>query len=139
MIEIIHGIKLHEGELEFRFVRASGPGGQNVNKVSTAAELRFNVMRSPALPDWVRLRLRKLAGRRINSEGVLTIFAQRYRSQERNRADALLRLQTLLQHAALPPKLRKSTHPSATVKRRRLEGKRRHSLQKRLRSRPDAD
>jgi ribosome-associated protein len=139
MIEVIPGIKLHEGELEFRFVRASGPGGQNVNKVATAAELRFDVMHSKALPEPMRSRLLKLAGWRVNSGGVLIIFAQRFRSQERNRADALERLQILLRRAARAPQPRKSTRPTAAAKRRRLEGKRRRSFQKRLRTRPDAE
>ena len=139
MIQVIPGIKLRAGELEFRFVRASGPGGQNVNKVATAAELRFDVMHSKALPDAVRLRLLKLAGWRINSDGVLIIFAQRFRSQGRNRADALERLQILLQRAAQTPKSRKPTRPTAAAKRRRLESKHRRGRQKRLRARPAAD
>lgn len=135
MLKITPNIKLDENELIFRFVRSSGPGGQNVNKVSTAVELRFDVMRNTALPGDVRLRLARMAANRINNHGQLVIFAQRYRSQERNRADAVARLVALIRRAAVVPKARKSTKPSRAAKRRRLESKRRQGIKKRLRGR----
>jgi ribosome-associated protein len=138
MIEITPSIGLHEDELNFRFVRASGPGGQNVNKVASAVELRFDVLGSRSLPEPVRLRLLHLAGRRLTADGELTIFAQRFRSQERNRADAVQRLQTLIRRAAEIPKIRKSTRPTRAARRRRLEGKRHQSDKKRSR-RPSYD
>ncbi len=137
MLEITPHIRLHEDELVFRFVRASGPGGQNVNKVATAAELRFDVMRNVSLPDAVRERLSRLAANKINSQGQLLIFAQRFRTQERNRADAVERLVTLIRRAAEIPKPRKRTKPTRASKRRRLDGKRRHSDKKRQRRQSD--
>ncbi|MHB8404240.1 MAG: alternative ribosome rescue aminoacyl-tRNA hydrolase ArfB [Gammaproteobacteria bacterium] len=139
MLEITPHIRLHEDELVFRFVRASGPGGQNVNKVATAAELRFDVMRNVSLPDAVRERLSRLAANKINSQGQLLIFAQRFRTQERNRADAAERLVTLIRRAAEIPKPRKRTEPTRASKRRRLDGKRRQGIQKRLRGRRHED
>ncbi|MGA9854073.1 MAG: alternative ribosome rescue aminoacyl-tRNA hydrolase ArfB [Gammaproteobacteria bacterium] len=137
MLEITPHIRIHEDEFVFRFVRASGPGGQNVNKVATAAELRFDVKRNISLPEMVRARLIKLAANKINSQGELLIFAQRFRTQERNRADAVERMLTLFRRAAEIPKVRKHTKPTRASKRRRLEGKRRVSSKKRLRSRSD--
>jgi len=134
MLEITPHIHVHEDELLFRFVRASGPGGQNVNKVATAAELRFDIKQNISLPEPVRARLIKLAANKINSQGELLIFAQRYRTQERNRADAIERLVTLLRRATEIPKVRKHTRPTRASKRRRLDGKRRLSSKKRLRS-----
>jgi ribosome-associated protein len=133
MLRITSRIVLDENEIEFRFVRASGPGGQNVNKVATAAELRFDVSGNKSLPDTVRQRLFALAGNRISREGILVISAQRFRTQERNRADALERLTGLLQRAAMPPKKRIATKPTNASKRRRLEGKRQLATKKRLR------
>ena len=133
MLEITPQIRLHEDELVFRFVRASGPGGQNVNKVATAAELRFDVRRNVSLPDAVRERLFRLAANKINSQGQLLIFAQRFRTQERNRADAVERLVTLIRRAAEIPKSRKASKPTRASRRRRLEGKRRQAHKKRLR------
>ncbi len=133
MLEITPQIRLHEDELVFRFVRASGPGGQNVNKVATAAELRFDVRRNVSLPDAVRERLFRLAANMINSQGQLLIFAQRFRTQERNRADAVERLVTLIRRAAEIPKSRKASKPTRASRRRRLEGKRRQAHKKRLR------
>ncbi len=133
MLEITSHIRLHEDELVFRFVRASGPGGQNVNKVATAAELRFDVMCSVSLPDDVRERLSRLAANKINSQGKLLIFAQRFRTQERNRADAVERLVTLIRRAAEIPKSRKASKPTRASRLRRLESKRRQAHKKRLR------
>ncbi len=137
MLEITPYIRIREDELVFRFIRASGPGGQNVNKVATAAELRFKVKDNRTLPEPVRDRLTELAGNKINSQGELLIFAQRFRTQERNRTDAVERLVTLIKQAAIIPKVRKHTKPTRASKRRRLEGKRHLSNKKRLRSRSD--
>ncbi len=134
-IEVGHGIVLLPAEFEWRFVRASGPGGQNVNKLSTAAELRWDLNATGSLPFGVRTRLETLAGSRVTAEGVLIIQAQRHRTQERNRADALERLVELVRAAAVPPKPRKKTKPSKASKRRRLDGKKRQGDKKRLRSR----
>jgi len=140
MIRVSDTIELDERELEERFVLASGPGGQNVNKVSTAVELRFDVRNSPALPEPVRARLERLAGRRLTKEGVLVLLAQRYRDQVRNRQDALDRLLALIRQAAEPPPPpRKRTRPTRASRERRLEGKARRSgvKAKRGRVRPE--
>ena len=123
MIQLTRSIWLDERELDESFVRASGPGGQNVNKVSTAVELRWNVARSPALPEPVRARLMKLAGRRLTLDGVLVIQADQYRSQDRNRQDALDRLTALVREAAIAPVPRRPTRPTLGSKKRRLEAK----------------
>jgi ribosome-associated protein len=133
MIRITDAIALDEREIEESFVRASGPGGQNVNKVSSAVRLRFDVRRSPNLPHDVRTRLERLAGNRLTSEGVLVINAQRHRTQERNRADALERLVALVLEAAVPPVPRRETKVPRGERRRRREGKRRRSALKKLR------
>ena len=133
MIVVTPSIALDEREIEERFVRASGPGGQNVNKLATAVQLRFDVERSPALPEGVRARLKTLAGRRLTQDGVLVITAQRHRTQERNRQDALDRLLDLIWRSATPPRPRRPTRPTLASKRRRLDAKSRRAGIKSLR------
>ena len=140
MIEVTTTIMLEDDEAQMRAVRASGPGGQHVNKVSTAIELRFDVRGSPSLPERVRARLYKLAGSRLTMEGVLLIVAQEHRSQEMNRQAALERLVELIRKAAEPPPPpRKKTRPTYASKLRRLEGKSRRSGVKAMRGRPRGD
>ncbi|HEY4731864.1 MAG TPA: alternative ribosome rescue aminoacyl-tRNA hydrolase ArfB [Gammaproteobacteria bacterium] len=133
MIKISNTILLKEDELTFKYILASGPGGQNVNKVATAAQMRFDVKHSSSLPDDVKGRLIKLAGRRVTSDGVLIITARRYRTQEGNRQDAIGRLIDLIRQASVKPKARKKTKPSLAEKKRRLEGKLRQARKKHLR------
>jgi len=138
MISIAPGITLSESEIELTFIRSSGPGGQNVNKVATAVQLRFDAAGSPSLPPHVRDRLRMLAGKRASREGTLVITANRFRSQDQNRRDAVDRLVELVRAALHVPKPRRPTRPSRGVKARRLESKRRHGEIKRSRaSKPD--
>jgi ribosome-associated protein len=140
MIRIDHRISIDERELEERFIRASGPGGQNVNKLATAVQLRFDVRHSPSLPAQVRTRLERLAGRRLTRDGVLVINAQRHRTQERNRQDALERLIALIQRAAVAPVPRRPTKPTAGARERRLQSKKHRGSIKDLRQvKPDMD
>jgi ribosome-associated protein len=134
MIAITDSIALDEDELTESFIRASGPGGQNVNKVASAVQLRFDVRRSPSLPAAVRERAERLAGARLSQDGVLVITAQRFRSQERNREDALDRLVALLRRAATPPRPRRPTRPSAASRERRLSEKAHRAVLKRRRT-----
>lgn len=133
-MRVTRSITIDETELTERFILASGPGGQNVNKVATAVELRFDFANSKSLPEAVRARLAALAGKRLSTAGVIVITAQRFRSQPRNREDARERLAALIRDAATPPKLRRPTRPSRAAKRRRLEDKRQQSTRKRERS-----
>ena len=133
MIRINSEIALEEREIEESFLRSPGPGGQNVNKLETAVQLRFDVRLSPSLPEPVRRRLERLAGRRLTGEGILVLTAHRHRTRERNRADALERLIELISKAAVPPVPRRPTRPTVASKRRRLEAKKRRGRNKQLR------
>jgi ribosome-associated protein len=134
-IQVTPLLALDENELRWIFMRSSGPGGQHVNKVSTAVQLRFDVMNSPSIPDNIRARLLRMAANMINDDGIMVINARRFRSQFRNRQDALERLIDVLREATIPPKTRRRTKPTAASKRRRLQAKRRRSALKRLRRR----
>jgi ribosome-associated protein len=133
VIRVTDHISIDEREIEESFVRASGPGGQNVNKLATAVQLRFDVRGSPSLPAEVRARLERLAGTRMTRAGVLIIIAQRHRTQARNREDALERLVELVRRAAVAPRLRRPTRPTAAARRRRVEAKKHRAGVKRLR------
>lgn len=133
MLPITPTLSLDEREIEWEFVRSSGAGGQNVNKVSSAAQLRFDITASPALSDEIKARLKRLAGKRANAAGVLLIKAQSFRTQERNRQDALDRLTDLIRQAAPAPTIRQKTRPTYASQRRRLEAKRHQSERKQQR------
>jgi ribosome-associated protein len=140
MIRVTDSISLDESELDERFIRASGPGGQNVNKVSSAVQLRFDVRQSRSLENDVALRLMALAGSRLTNDGVIVITAQQHRTQERNRADARERLCELIRQAAVKPVKRRATKPTKASKEKRIEGKKIRSGVKNLRrSKPGAD
>jgi ribosome-associated protein len=135
MINVTPHIAIDESELVESFVRSSGPGGQNVNKVSSAVQLRFDARRSPSLPNDVAIRLMKIAGKRLTKDGVIVIAAQQHRQQERNRADARERLFEMIREAAIPPVPRRATKVPRSEKKKRLEGKKRRSQIKDLRQR----
>ena len=140
MIRITDNISIADSELQESFIRSSGPGGQNVNKLSTAVQLRFDVRRSPSLPNDVAIRMMRLAGKRITKDGVLVIVAQTHRTQERNRAEAMERLVALIREAAVRPVKRIATKPTKASKQKRLEGKKVRSNIKGLRrTKPSLD
>ena len=139
MIPVTETIAIEEDELSEKFVRASGPGGQHVNTSSSAVELRFDALGSPSLPDEVKHRLVRIAGQRMNQDGVIVIFAQSHRSQEMNRQDARARLIDLIEQATHRPKPRKKTRPTYASKLKRLEGKSKRSGVKAMRGRPTRD
>lgn len=136
MIEVNDDIVIDEREIEERFVRASGPGGQNVNKLSTAVQIRFDAMASPALDEATKTRLRRRAGRRMTAEGIIVILAQRFRTQEANRRDARSRLAALIKAAAVAPKPRRPTRPTLGARKQRMEDKKRRGRLKALRGGP---
>ena len=139
MIEVNDDIVIDEREIEERFVRASGPGGQNVNKLSTAVQIRFDAMASRALDEATKTRLRRRAGRRMTVEGVIVILAQRFRTQEANRRDARSRLAALIKAAAAAPKPRRPTRPTLGARKQRMEDKKRRGRLKALRGEPGSE
>jgi ribosome-associated protein len=139
MIEITPTFSFDETELQYNYVRASGPGGQNVNKVATSVQLRFDVRSSPSLPEEIKARLTKLGGSRMTDDGVLIIEARRYRTQEQNRTDALQRLTSLLHKASQVTPPRHATRPTLASKERRIESKHKHSQLKQARSSEKSD
>ena len=139
MIQVTDRITIEESELNESFIRASGPGGQNVNKVSSAVQLRFDARTSRSLPNDVSIRLQRLAGSRLTNEGVIVITANRHRSQDQNRDEARERLFAMIREAANPPPPRRATKPTKASKKRRLDSKTRHSQIKKMRSKRDFD
>jgi ribosome-associated protein len=138
-LQVAAGIEIPDSELSLSFVRSSGPGGQNVNKVATAVQLRFDLERSAVLPDGVKARLKVLSGRRLNADGSILIIARNHRTQEHNRREAQERLTDLIRRALTVPKPRKATKPTRAARERRLEHKTRLQRTKRLRARPGRD
>lgn len=136
MIKITENIEINENEIKQEFIRSSGPGGQNVNKVSTAVQLRFDVRNSPSLPDDIKERLYKIAGSRMTNDGILVIEAKRFRTQESNRQDSIYRLIELIAKAAVKPKARKATKPTVESRKVRVESKRRRGQVKSMRRLP---
>jgi ribosome-associated protein len=139
MLEITSRVRIPEDELMESFIRSSGPGGQNVNKVATAVQLRFNLAETEALTPIMKERLSRIAGSRVTADGVVVIEAKRYRSQEKNRADARERLQSLIRRAMRQPRRRKATKPTYSARQRRLESKKRLAQKKKYRRKPRAD
>ena len=139
MLYITQKIQIDENELQESFIRSSGPGGQNVNKVATAVQLRFNLEKTYALDEDVKTRLKRLAGRRMTSEGEIVIEARRYREQEKNRADARERLVALIRRATEKPRARRQTRPTRASVQRRVEGKKKRGNVKQMRNKPEVD
>ena len=139
MVQVASDLAIPEDELDERFIQAGGPGGQNVNKVATAVQLRFDAAGSPTLPPEVRQRLLRLAGSRVTADGTLVITARRYRTQEANRRDARARLATMIARALAAPRPRRATRPTRAAQERRLQGKAQRGAVKRQRTRPGDD
>ena len=139
MLEVTSSVRIDDSEIQLDYIRASGPGGQNVNKVSTAVQLRFDLLHSPSLEPDVKERLSKLAGSRLTAEGVLVIVAKRFRTQEKNRIDAVARLVALVQQALVAPKVRRKTRPTRTSSAARVDSKVRRGVVKRTRRYNPAD
>ena len=139
MLYVTSSIQISEEELQESFIRSSGPGGQNVNKVATAVQLRFDAGKTPALDEEVKMRLKRLAGRRMTADGVIVIEARRYREQEKNRVDARERLVALIRKAIEKPRARRQTRPTRASVQRRVEGKKKRGNVKQMRNKPEVD